>query len=97
MNTVIWKELHRAIFFFTPGSIDRKCGSDQDILEDGRWELEDGGSCKLTSMSYCINLGIMQMTNFCALNPQISQMNADFLDFYPRNPRHLGIKQMSCL
>jgi len=41
--------------------------------------------------------GIMQLTNFCALNPQISRMNADFLDFYPRNPRHLRIKQMPCL
>jgi hypothetical protein len=42
-------------------------------------------------------LGILQMTNFCALDPQISQMNADFLDFYPRKPRHLRIKQMPCL
>jgi hypothetical protein len=41
--------------------------------------------------------GSMQMTNFCALNPQISRMNADFLDFYPRHPRHLRIKQMPCL
>jgi hypothetical protein len=85
------------IVFGTPRSIDQMCGSDQDILEDGRWDLEDGASCKLTSVWYCINLGIMQMTNFCALNPQISQMNADFLDFYPRNPRHLRIKQMPCL
>jgi hypothetical protein len=38
----------------------------------------------------------MQMTSFCALHPQISRMNADFLDFYPRNPRHLRINQMPC-
>jgi len=36
------------------------------------------------------------LTFFCVWNPQISQMNADFI-FYLRNPRHLRIKQKSPL
>jgi len=35
------------------------------------------------------------MTNFCALNPQISQKNAEFPYLHLRNPRHLRKKRPS--